>query len=148
MFECVFRTKIKRNHLETKQNMNNFHTKIKNPNKTAQQFVQQFHQTAQQFASNCSAAAWWNCWAVWAKLLSSLVKLLSSLGQTAGHLVQTCWFVWYLLAQNYVVLVWVCCWYIYIYMLCWVLCFKIKNTALNWHQHRGNDALETLQCQK
>ena len=61
MFECVFRTKIKRNHLETKQNMNNFHTKIKNPNKTAQQFVQQFHQTAQQqlgeiaeqFGPNC-----------------------------------------------------------------------------------------------
>jgi hypothetical protein len=36
---------------------------------------------------------------------------------------------------------------LYIYVVLGAL-FSIKNTALNWHQHRGNDALETLQCQK
>jgi len=129
MFECVFRTKIKRNHLETKQNMNNFHTKNK--------------ESKQDCSAVCSAVSP-NCSAVCFKLLSSLV---SSLGQTAEHLVQKCWFVWYLLVQNYVVLVWVCCCYMYIYVVLGAL-FSIKNTALNWHQHRGNDALETLQCQK
>ena len=64
--------------------------------------AEQFGQTAEQFGGNCWAVWWQNCWAVWGKLLSSLAKLLSSLGETAEQFGKTaeqfggnCWAVWW-----------------------------------------------------